>query len=241
MEVVFSSDAGMARENALAYVDACKRERGSFRVLDIGGAANPWSGADCYVDFHRVPGADTIVGDIHDPSIWKEIAERRYDFCICSHILEDIRDPIFVLNKIREHFRHGYIAVPNKHVEFSHIESRHYVGFGHHRWIYTLAPDELRLIAKFPLASYFTPRRSPFLTFRASFPSRALRAAFGFPEKMRDDGPLIWWKKDRSGPGNELAFIWRGELRFRVINGDHAGHAARDLGRLYREELAQGL
>jgi hypothetical protein len=34
-----------------------------------------------------------------------------------------IRDPVFVLGQMRELFAGGYIAAPNKHVEFNNIET----------------------------------------------------------------------------------------------------------------------
>jgi hypothetical protein len=241
MELIFASNAGMARARLRKYIAACKADHPEFTVLDIGGAANPWSGADCYVDIHEVEGQPTIIGDIHDPAIWHEITDRKFDFCVCSHVLEDIRDPLFVLGKIRETFSHGYIAVPNKHVEFGHIESKQYVGYGHHRWIFTLVDNELRVIAKFPFASYYSPRRYVLMRVRASAPVRALRERFRIPAKIRDQGPLRWWQRDRSSAGNELAFVWRGVLNFKAINADYAGANISELARLYREELAIGL
>jgi hypothetical protein len=112
-----------------------KAANSEFRVVDIGGAANPWSAevADAYVDLHPVNDAPTIIGDIHDPLVWEKVRAARFNFCICSHILEDIRDPLFVLRQLSHTFEHGYIAAPNKHVEFGHIESRDYVGYAHHR------------------------------------------------------------------------------------------------------------
>jgi hypothetical protein len=42
--------------------------------------------------------------------------------------------------------------MPNKHVEFSHSESKLHLGHWHHRWIFTLTDPESRLVAKFPFA-----------------------------------------------------------------------------------------
>src|SRR5712672_3012820 len=124
MKIVFSSDAGLSRPKAVEYVRSLKAQNPRLKVVDIGGAANPWSAdvVDAYVDMRPVPGLRTLTGDIHDPGLWREIKSEGFDFCICSHTLEDIRDPLFVLAQIRETFSQGYIAVPNKHVEFSHIE-----------------------------------------------------------------------------------------------------------------------
>ncbi len=170
MNIVFASNSGMSRQRVLSYLSELKANDSNFSVVDIGGAINPWSAAvaDCYVDMNETTGHETIRGDIHDPAVWREIRGRNFDFVICSHLLEDIRDPLFVLSRMRETFTHGYIAMPSKHVEFGHIESRHYIGYGHHRWIYTLAGDELRLIAKLPLAAVYSPKRSRYLRLLAS-------------------------------------------------------------------------
>jgi hypothetical protein len=58
---------------------------------------------------------------------------------------------------------------------------------------------------------------------------------------LRNAGPLTWWDASRSRPGNELAFVWCGRLNFRAINNDYSGATVHQLGRLYREELAEGL
>jgi hypothetical protein len=239
MDVLFASNAGMSRIRARAYIAECRAGNSQFSVVDIGGAADPWSGADCFVDFHPVEGHETITGDIHDPAVWREIAARKFHFCVCSHLLEDIRDPLFVLGKIRDTFAHGYIAVPNKHVEFGYIESRHYVGYGHHRWIYTLVGDDLRVVAKLPLASYFSPWNDLVLRLRSYLPSlgRSDRAT----AHMRNAGPLRWRNSVLGAPGNELAFAWKGALKFHAINADYSGATSHELARLYREELAIGL
>jgi hypothetical protein len=243
MQIVFSSSAGLSRQRALAYLRELKAANSEFRVVDIGGAANPWSAevADAYVDLHPANHAPTIIGDIHDPLIWEKIRAARFNFCICSHILEDIRDPLFVLRQISHTFEHGYIAAPNKHVEFGHIESRHYVGYAHHRWIFTLRETSLGVIAKWPFASFFSPRKRTMASFRASSFGRAWRRLAGRRDGLSAIGPLPWWRADLAGPENELAFIWKGQLAFEEINGDYAGASPFELALLYRDALVEGL
>jgi hypothetical protein len=226
VRVIFASNAEMSRQHARAYIAQRRADNPRFSVVDIGGAADSWSGADCFVDFHRVEGQDTITGDIHDPAIWKEIAARGFDFCVCSHLLEDIRDPVFVLGKIRDTFRHGYIVVPNKHVEFGSIEPIHYVGYGYHRWIYTLVGGELRVVAKLPLASYIAPKNDLTPRFRPFVPNN--RSASTIPHTLYA-GPLHWRNRALGPPGNELAFAWEGELNFLVINSDYAGATSHEV------------
>ena len=243
MQIITSSNIGFARDALLDYVRRQKQQTASFQVLDIGGAHYPWTKpvVDTFVDMFAMDGTDVIVGDINEPEVWDEIGKRHFDFCICSHTLEDIRNPIFVLKQMQKSFDHGYIAVPNKHVEFNNIESTDYVGYGHHRWIFSLERDRLKLIAKFPLASRFSPRRRLSAKIKASPFAKTLRRLRHTGPRLSDLGPLPWWDKSRAGRYNELAFIWSGELSFTVINGDYAGDTMFDLGRLYCQELADGL
>ena len=243
MEIVFSSNSEHSRQALLDYVRAHKAKELRFRVVDIGGAGNPWTASivDAYADLRQVSGAQTIMGDINDPETWQRIRSEKFDFCICSHTLEDLRDPLFVLSELQRSFRHGYIAVPNKHVEFSHIQSLHYVGYGHHRWIFTLTPTELRVIAKWPFASYFSPRRRWIAQIKASAAAGFLRNLLGRKGGLSAIGPLPWWHSELAGPNHELAFIWKGELQFSSINQDYAGDSILALAKLYRDELAQGL
>ena len=46
---------------------------------------------------------------MNDPELWDELRRRRFDFCVCSDLLEGVRDPIFVLRQLARTFRHRYI------------------------------------------------------------------------------------------------------------------------------------
>jgi SAM-dependent methyltransferase len=243
MEIVYQSNVASSRDRLLSYLRRLKAANPKMKILDIGGAFDPWtiSVTDAFVDMFSIDGADVIQGDIHDPPLWDDIRRRGFDFCICSHLLEDIRDPIFVLRQIARTFRHGYIAMPNKHVEFSHIESKRYVGYCHHRWIFTLADGELRLVAKFPFASHFSPRYRGLAKIKASAPAKALRRLIHRTPRLSDIGPLPWWDARLADRHNELAFIWSGDLRFCILNDDFAGRTTYDTAILYRDELREGL
>jgi hypothetical protein len=243
MEILYQSNIGSSRDRLLGYLQSEKAANPGMKVLDIGGAFDPWTVgvADAFTDMFPVKGADVILGDVHDPALWDEVRRRRFDFCICSHLLEDVRDAIFVLRQLARTFRHGYIAMPNKHVEFSHIESKRYVGYCHHRWIYTLADRELRLVAKFPFASHFSQRYRTLANIKASRPAKALRRLIHKGPRLSDVGPLPWWNDKLADRRNELAFIWRGELRFRILNDDFAGRTTYDTAMLYRDGLREGL
>jgi hypothetical protein len=245
VEIIYSSNRGSSKQFLLDYLRRMKAANSGWKVLDIGGAYCPWTAevADAFADLFPIDGQDVLIGDINEEPIWEEISQLHFDFCICSHTLEDVRNSPFILARIRELFRIGYIAMPNKHVEFSHVESKHWIGYAHHRWVYTLAEHELRMIAKFPLTSFFSPPRRPIGRLTASRPFQAIKKLWTRPGRigLSDIGYLPWWRPDLAERSNELAFIWAGDLRFKAINNDYASDSIQELARLYRDELAEGL
>lgn len=243
MEIVYASNRGLSRDRVLDYVRRLKKDHPTFKVVDIGGGLNTWSAevSDTFVDFTAVPGVDLIRGDIHSDAVWREIKARGFDFFICSHMLEDIRDPIFVLERIRETFTHGYIAMPNKHIEFANIESPRYAGYCHHRWIFGLSNERLRMVAKLPIANYFAARYRLLAKLKTSALVKSVRKSKRMAPRVSDLGPLPWWDRELARRGHELAFIFKGRLEFEALNADFYGSGPVDIGKLYRDGLAAGL
>jgi hypothetical protein len=123
-----------------------KKSNGKFTVIDIGGSINNWSSkyVDAIADFNTPSGNHDGIHffniDITHPSSWIEIQEYvklqgKFDFSICTHTLEDIMNPGFVIEKLSEISKEGYIAVPSKFRELSSFEGN-YRGYIHHRWIF---------------------------------------------------------------------------------------------------------
>ena len=54
---------------------------------------------------------------------------------ICSHTLEDVRDPIWVCSEIQRVAKAGYIEVPSRLEEQSYGFQGPWVGWGHHHWL----------------------------------------------------------------------------------------------------------
>lgn len=134
------------------------------RVVDVGGGAAPFPRSDWVIDalpFESLgSGSD---GDIHrnldysprytrDTWVKVDLCDRRpwpvpdqsFDYAICSHLLEDVRDPIWVCSEIRRVARAGYIEVPSRALEQSKgVENPRHAGFYHHRWLVTAAGNRL--------------------------------------------------------------------------------------------------
>jgi hypothetical protein len=143
------------RESVINYI-LSKKQNGKFTVVDVGGSINGWSipYVDAIVDFNPLPELNDnnksikyFSCDITNPYNYDEINKYilengKFDFCICTHTLEDIMNPGFVLTKIAEMSKEGYIAFPSKYRELSYCEGN-WRGYIHHRWIFTIKNNVL--------------------------------------------------------------------------------------------------
>jgi hypothetical protein len=120
------------------------------RVLDVGGWYRPFSRADVVVDLlpYNTRGLGGRSGpgtERFDESTWVvqdvcstplPFPDKSFDFVICSHTLEDVRDPIYLCSELLRVARSGYIEVPSRTLEsIRGVEGRNYVGLYHHRWL----------------------------------------------------------------------------------------------------------
>ena len=133
------------RSDVIDYIKY-RKSLGKFTVIDFGGSANNWcsSFCDAIVDFNTAQGLHENTRffnmDITHPDSYSDLEDYvnkngKFDFSICSHTLEDIMNPGFVIEKICKLSNEGYIAVPSKYREMSRFEGR-YRGYIHHRWIF---------------------------------------------------------------------------------------------------------
>jgi len=128
----------------------------SAKVIDIGGGAAPFPRADYVIDAmpyqSRGSGSDGnidrqlqieprysadtwIQADLCSHKPWP-IEDKAFDFAICSHLLEDIRDPIWVCSEMQRIAKAGYIETPSRVVEQSRgVENPRHAGYYHHRWL----------------------------------------------------------------------------------------------------------
>ena len=241
MPIVVKSNSIINRQVVFDYLAQKKASNPNYRVIDIGGAANKWCDqyVDAYVDVLPAAEKPTFIGDINAEEVWSRIAAENWDFCICTHVLEDIRRPDFVIDKIRQLFPAGFISMPNKHSELSHVESKFFLGWSHHRWIYTLQGNQLRAIAKMPIVQYFS-NTNRFYHRLCTIPSfrRLLNFAHFVPAI---DGRLKWVDPKLCAGNCELAFIWQEDFEFSFLNKDFAGKNSCELAVLYLQGLSEGL
>ena len=120
-------------------------------ILDVGGWAVPFPRADWMLDLggyetrggwgydgdaaqERFTAATWVQRDICDREPWP-FADGQFDFAICSHTLEDVRDPVWVCQELARVARAGYIEVPSRLEEQSWGIQGEWAGWGHHHWL----------------------------------------------------------------------------------------------------------
>lgn len=133
-------------------------------VLDVGGWAAPFGRADWVIDLlpyetrglytHPLDpaeqrfGADTWVQrDICGAQPWP-FEDDQFDFAVCSHTLEDVRDPLRVCEELCRVAKAGYIEVPAPVEELTFGLHGPWVGWSHHHWITELEGEGLRFTMK---------------------------------------------------------------------------------------------
>lgn len=143
-------------------------------VLDIGGWAHPFNRANYIMDqepyetrgfynrtFRRNNPLPPLGGNVekftaetwirrdicaHQPYPFRD---KEIDYVICSHTLEDIRDPLWVCSEMIRIAKRGYVEVPSRVWETCRGFEPGIVGLSHHRWLIDFAGDEITFTMKF--------------------------------------------------------------------------------------------
>jgi hypothetical protein len=244
MSIIWKSNNNKRVENferVKKFLKEKKELNPQYKVLDAGGAGNPWASeyTDAYLDIQDIPGKRVITGDIQSPDVWKKVSEENFDFIICSHTLEDIKNPDFVIKNIIENSKEGFISVPNKHTEMSHVESLKYLGYCHHQYIFTLKDETFFALRKFVLLNYFI--KSFYLIPGINLLEKIIRKLFNkssllYPHK----GNLNWINKNINTHEYELAFIWKDNFNFEYLNNDFLSNSKKYQD-IIKKDLKEGL
>jgi Methyltransferase domain len=126
------------------------------KVLDVGGWYIPFNRADHVVDLmpYETRGKGQGPGpERFGPDSWIRLdacrdplpfEDKSFEFAVCSHTLEDIRDPLFLCAELNRVAKAGYIETPSITAELTFgIESKRYAGWYHHRWLVAMEDDEI--------------------------------------------------------------------------------------------------
>jgi hypothetical protein len=133
-------------------------------VLDVGGAADPFLRADWVIDLVPYESRGQLSGppepaqerfgpeswvqrDICDRQPWP-FADRQFDFAICSHTLEDVRDPVWVGQELQRVAAAGYIEAPTVQEELTYGIQGPWVGWGHHHWLLLMGEAKIEFLFK---------------------------------------------------------------------------------------------
>lgn len=117
-------------------------------VLDVGGGWEPYARADHVLDllpYRPVEGARYSEAtwsrrDMCDREPWP-YDDGEFAFAVCSHTLEDVRDPVYVCSELSRVARAGYIEVPSRLTEQAYGIQGPWAGYGHHHWLVEVLDD----------------------------------------------------------------------------------------------------
>ena len=165
-------------------------------VLDVGGWACPFNRAQWIIDaepyetrgYYRTFGGPAAQGgerewfsaatwvqrDICERTPWP-FADRQFDFAICSHTLEDVRDPLWVCAELMRVAKRGYLEVPSREWESCRgVEMRGMVGMSHHRWLVEIDGGSVRFVPKYHVIHSHWRYSLPYSHLRALPPERTV-------------------------------------------------------------------
>jgi len=157
-------------KNIPAAVAAAKAAN---RVLDVGGWVRPFNAATHVLDLMPYETRETIYAVDPDaqPRVSKDtwiihdacrapwpFPDKFFDFSFCSHLLEDVRDPLTVCAELIRASKAGYIETPSRTREI-YSKARFFrirrafgvmpeIGFSHHRWFVEINGSHVRFLAK---------------------------------------------------------------------------------------------
>ncbi len=132
-------------------------------VLDVGGWYRPFVRADWVMDLmpfqtRREGGRDGDGEERFTSSTWIQrdicdrqpypFADQEIDFVVCSHTLEDVRDPVWVCSEMARIARAGYVEVPSRLEEQTYGFQGPWTGWGHHRWLIDVSDAGIELVFK---------------------------------------------------------------------------------------------
>jgi hypothetical protein len=75
-------------------------------------------------------------------------ADKSIDFVICSHTLEDLRDPLWVCAEMIRIAKRGYVEVPSREAESCRRVRVRHVGWDHHRWLIEIVGTQITFLMK---------------------------------------------------------------------------------------------
>jgi hypothetical protein len=130
-------------------------------VLDVGGWHEPFARADWVLDLMpygtrgKASGANAerftadtwVQRDICEREPWP-FSDGQFAFVVCSHTLEDVRDPVWVCSELNRVAGAGYLEVPSRLEEQTWGVNGEWAGWSHHHWLVDFRENEARFTLK---------------------------------------------------------------------------------------------
>jgi hypothetical protein len=146
-----------------------KKNQSNFNVIDVGGAATGWTNqiADVFVDINRQDNNKLQFNfDICREKNWDPILDYvekngKFDFSICTHTLEDIYNPYLVLDMLPKISKQGYISTPSVLSEINNVESKNWIGYIHHRYLFGYKDNIIIIAPKLPVLEKLVNKKKP--------------------------------------------------------------------------------
>jgi hypothetical protein len=140
-----------------------RRETEKYRVIDIGGFADGWASdiSDLIVDINLCDSETTMQLNVCESldKLLKYVEKHgKFDYCICSHVLEDLYNPYLLLDNFNKIAKAGVVMVPYFKSELSIVETKLWLGYLHHRYIFKQSNNSgnLVVIPKMPFLEKFS-------------------------------------------------------------------------------------
>lgn len=153
------------RHEVIRAVDELKIARGEqFSLIDIGASHNAFNRDYLTHTFDIIPnemeGVHGFIGNMNKYEDWLPLLEYvaehgKFSFANCTHTLEDLANPMLVIDMLPKIAEQGFIAVPSKYNELQRREG-HFRGTMHHRWIWNNEDGILVAYPKIPIIDHMT-------------------------------------------------------------------------------------
>ena len=139
------------------FVKSYIQEKG-YKTIDVGASAMYWSYPECkfVADSLVISKEGTTFFNINleNKNTWNELLEYvekngKFDFSICSHTLEDVFNPLELINLLKLISVSGFVAIPSKYDEFSFLYQNTYRGNAHHKQFFDISDEYLVTYPKY--------------------------------------------------------------------------------------------
>ncbi|MCX7018623.1 MAG: class I SAM-dependent methyltransferase [Candidatus Sumerlaeota bacterium] len=173
------------------------------RVLEIGSGGRPHNRADVLTDRHCLDNSQREGKSLKRdkrPLVIADgealpFADKSFDYCICMHVLEHVRNPARLLDEMQRVARAGYIEAPTELFDWLFAVPP-YTEI--HHWLINLSRGELIIS---PKTGGDAPQRFAFLF-------DYLRSEDGYFERWMEKHPHLF----------TVQYEWAGTIRHRLLD-----------------------